>query len=631
MQFNISDFDHRVATARQLFQEGRVIPLKLVPDSVVRSWVRSQNSGLAVTDRLIFNSVSTGDWRRLEERNHEFLMHAEPEMQRLFAATAPAKWAVACVDEQGFVIKSLQEFNPVFPELATALRPGVNLGESWIGTNAPASAIAEGDVSVVCGHEHFLNEAAKFTCTAVPIFDPSGRLVGALDASKGYDGRRTSISDLVTVAAHAIEDRMVANISGAFCISLHYSAELKRSSINGLLAFSESGQFLGANPFGRQLLGIEGAPDCEFADLFGKSFGNVIDDLRRAKDAPFAIESKCGIRLKAQIYSAAHASGQRVIATQPLSIAPAATKAVYADPNFTPQMTNALQAFAHDVPILINGETGTGKEVLARLLHENGPRSSGRFIAINCSSIPAGLIESELFGYEKGAFTGANRSGMIGKIEQAHGGTLFLDEIGDMPLELQARLLRVLQERQLTRIGGMRPIPLEFSLICATHHDLVDLMARNTFREDLYYRIKGLRIEMPPLRLRSDIDALIDHLLRVEAGARSVPRLSERAREALQRYCWPGNIRELCQALRLGVALAGASAIDLPHLPPELASTLTESDEEAFGPLEHAECEAIRKVFERYKGNVSATARSLGIARATLYRKLKQIGLPLRH
>lgn len=624
MQLSASDFDRRVATARQLFLEGRDVPPQLIPDSVVRSWARSQNNGLAFSDRLIFNSVSFSDQRRLKERNHDLLRYAEPEMQRLFAATASAKWAVACIDEQGFVIKSLQEFNPSCLSLATALRPGVNLSESGAGTTAPACALAEGGLSIVCGHEHFLDEARIFSCTAAPIFAPSGRLIGALDASRQYDGRRIGISDALTVAAHAIEDRMV---SGAICISLHYSAELKGTSLNGLLAFSESGQLLGANPFARQLLGIENGCELEFSDLFGKSYGDAIDALRRTKDAPVTMEGVNGVRFQANIHSPVRTPGQRSIATPPLSMAPSAPQAVYADPAFTPEMSNALRAFAHDVPILINGETGTGKEVLARLLHENGPRSKGPFVAINCSSIPAGLIESELFGYENGAFTGANRSGMIGKLEQAHGGTLFLDEIGDMPLELQTHLLRVLQERQITRIGGIRTIPLEFSLICATHRDLDALMAQRAFREDLYYRIKGLRIEMPSLRQRCDIDALIDHLLRVEAGARPVPNLSARAHDALLRYPWPGNIRELSHVIRLGVALAEAGEIDLPQLPAEVAATLSKPSKEPEGVLEHAEGEAIRAVFAQHKGNVSATARTLGIARATLYRKLRQLGL----
>lgn len=631
MQLHISDFDRRVAAARQLFQEGRDIPRKLVHDSIVRSWVRSQNNGLVVSDRLIFNSVSISDQRRLEERNHELLSFAEPEMRRLFAATAAAKWAIACIDEQGFVIKSMHEFNPGFPELATALRLGVNLGENGAGTTAPACAITDGCLSVVCGYEHFLDEASAFTCSAVPIFDPSGRLIGVLDASRQYDGRRIGISDALAVAVHEIENRMVSSISGALCISLHYSAELKGTSMNGLLAFSQDGRLLGANPFARHLMGIEGSPACEFSDLFGRSFGDTIDALRRAKDAPLMVESASGIRVQAQIYNAARVFEQKTVARPSFSPTSAAERAVYADPTFTSEMSNALRAFAHDVPILIDGETGTGKEVLAQLLHANGPRSNGDFIAINCSSIPAGLIESELFGYENGAFTGANRAGMMGKLEQAHGGTLFLDEIGDMPLDLQARLLRVLQERQVTRVGGARTISLDFSLISATHQNLVELMTQQRFRQDLYYRIKGLRIEMPPLGLRSDIDTLIDHLLRVEAGARPVPNLSMRARQALRDYSWPGNIRELSNALRLGVALAEAGVIDLPQLPAELTSNLIESHQEAIGPLEHAECQAIRKVFEQHAGNVSATARSLGIARATLYRKLKQLGLSSRY
>lgn len=304
-----------------------------------------------------------------------------------------------------------------------------------------------------------------------------------------------------------------------------------------------------------------------------------------------------------------------------------------ADSHLQSRICQAMRAFSHDIPILIGGETGTGKEVLARHLHEGGPRASGPFVAINCSAIPAGLIESELFGYDNGAFTGARRGGMAGRLEQANGGTLFLDEIGDMPIELQARLLRVLQERMLTRLGSTRSITLDCSVVCATHRDLAQRVAAGEFREDLYYRINGLRVTLPALRERGDLDELIDHLLAQSSAAFESVCLSPAARRCLHLHHWPGNIRELQQVIRVGCALAESGLIDLAQLPPELTEgrqMAVERTVAAAAPattLYQAESEAVRVAFERHAGNVSATARALGITRATLYRKLRSYGI----
>jgi transcriptional regulator with PAS, ATPase and Fis domain len=306
------------------------------------------------------------------------------------------------------------------------------------------------------------------------------------------------------------------------------------------------------------------------------------------------------------------------------------------DPALQDALSRARKAFARDIPVLINGETGTGKEVFARLLHEGSRRAGEAFVAINCSSIPASLIESELFGHAEGAFTGSRKGGASGKIEQAHKGTLFLDEIGDMPPELQGRLLRVLQERSLTRLGSSQLIKVDCALICATHRDLKQLSANQGFREDLYYRINGLRVVLPALRERHDLDALIQHLLRAETNAHPSPRLSKVALQALLAYRWPGNVRQLYQTLRLAAALAeNEEEIGLQHLPDDVLEDCDTPVESAPGTpqpqpkagdtLQVSKLRAIKAAVEASGGNLSAAARSLGIGRATLYRKLKAI------
>ncbi len=228
-----------------------------------------------------------------------------------------------------------------------------------------------------------------------------------------------------------------------------------------------------------------------------------------------------------------------------------------------------------DIPILVLGETGTGKELLARAIHQESQRARQPFIAVNCASIPDTLIESELFGYEEGAFTGARRKGAVGKILQANGGTLFLDEIGDMPIALQAHLLRVLQERQVVPLGSNKAMAVDVAIVCATHRNLREMIAAQTFREDLYYRLNGLAVQLPALRERSDLAALA--ALHRPARGITQPDAVGRGRRALLTRCpWPGNVRQLFNVLRTAcVMAAGERTIRREHLPDDFLDDIS--------------------------------------------------------
>ncbi len=312
---------------------------------------------------------------------------------------------------------------------------------------------------------------------------------------------------------------------------------------------------------------------------------------------------------------------------------PAVTDFVCKDEQVQAAFERAKRAFLHDLPVVIQGETGTGKEVVARALH-HARRPRGPFVPINCSAIPEGLIESELFGYVDGAFTGGRKGGAAGKVEQANGGTLFLDEIGDMPLALQTRLLRVLQERSLTRVGGAGLVYVDISVVCATHRDLKLLVAQQSFRQDLYYRLAGSSISLPPLRRRGDIEELIDHFLEREAGPSGAPALSCEARRALRAYSWPGNIRQLQQVIRTSIATTDDGTIALQHLPEDLSDTPSPPDEHGGTEVGHGlrdiqvgklTIERVRRALTARRDNISAAARDLGISRGTLYKRIRQM------
>ena len=286
-----------------------------------------------------------------------------------------------------------------------------------------------------------------------------------------------------------------------------------------------------------------------------------------------------------------------------------------------------------DFPVLITGETGTGKEMFAKAIHLESARRDKPIISINCAAIPAELLESELFGYEPGAFTGASRSGKLGRFQLAEGGTVFLDEIGDMPLPLQAKLLRVLQERELERVGGGMPVPIDVRIVAATRRDLPDMIRCGTFREDLYYRLNVINLEMIPLREHpEDIPLYISHTLeRLNREYRTDILLSDAAKRRLQEYRWPGNVRELMNVITSAYASCDLLLIDEMDLPTKLLSKPRPAGARRL-PDMVAEYEAavIRDALRRHNQNIPAAARELGIDRSLLYRKMQKAGITIK-
>ncbi|WP_347247696.1 sigma 54-interacting transcriptional regulator, partial [Zoogloea sp.] len=454
------------------------------------------------------------------------------------------------------------------------------------------------------------------------------------------------------------------------------------SLCEALLAISPEGDLLGADQAALELLGMrrEDLPRRHYNMLFDVPLGTLIDRARRDPSSLIAISGRNGERFYARLRgnfgalvagapALVDAKGERMATRSrqepPAAAAAAAPQAAARPTGGKPRLTlqslstgdERLQAaidkgtriLGRDIPILIQGESGAGKEMFAKAFHNSGPRSAGPFVALNCAAIPETLIESELFGYSGGAFTGARKEGAVGKIQQAHGGTLFLDEIGDMPLSLQARLLRVLQERCVTPLGTNKSIPVDITLVCATHRRLKEEVARGGFREDLYYRLNGLCINLPSLRERSDIDSLIEKLLLEEAGPDRKVRVSRKVMDAFISYRWPGNIRQLNNVIKVAIALLDddEETIETWHLPDDIfeeiseighpaatpqhdggtariniAATVGAASGASMGRLEEIERDMIQRTLEAENGNISSAARRLGISRNTLYRKL---------
>ena len=301
---------------------------------------------------------------------------------------------------------------------------------------------------------------------------------------------------------------------------------------------------------------------------------------------------------------------------------------ITADPEMLKVCRTIEKVAASDVSVLLLGESGTGKELLARGLHELSPRAKERFVAINCAAIPENLLESELFGYEKGAFTGAAKQ-TIGKIEYAHRGTLFLDEIGDLPMPLQAKLLRFLQERVIERLGGRGEIPVDVRVVAATHQNLTEHIKIGRFREDLYYRLSEITVRIPPLRDRQGDKSLLAHAFLekfAQMNGRHLRGFTPEALAAIEAHPWPGNVREIENTMKRAVIMAETGQITVADL--ALPTTVVREDSLNLRQVrEEAERNAVLKALARANGNVAQAAELLGVSRPTLYDLLSRFGL----
>ncbi|RMT95983.1 hypothetical protein ALP39_200014 [Pseudomonas marginalis pv. marginalis] len=510
----------------------------------------------------------------------------------------------------------------------------ITLGSCWSeafrGTNALGTALVEARPTTIDCGEHFLDRLNEISCASVPIHCAQGNLLGVLDLTReGPLGRVQERTALLSMAVSQIESRVFnASYPDEIVLAFHSRRQYLESSWQGLMAVSLGGQILAVSAQACQLLNDErsslvGRRCEEFLgvdgmQLLSQSHGGRVGSLRTAKGEFFYKTLR--VPQRSISVSVPSRSTVKVPPTQPQLESLAGSNTRYAR-----ALRMARQGLANELPVLLLGETGTGKEVIARALHMAGIRCDRPFVAVNCAAIPEGLIESELFGYREGAFTGSRRGGMVGRLQQAHGGTLFLDEIGDMPLALQARLLRVLQDRKVAPLGAGEEQSIDIALICATHRDLKRQVEDKQFREDLFYRVNGISVLLPALRERDDVAPLMTQLL-VKLGAPDV-LLDEELSRLLLDYHWPGNIRQLEMVLRTALAMreAGDSVLTPEHLPDSMLDELNASERPPSGSIRENELELIRQSLDTHQGNVSAAADTLGISRATLYRKLKQL------
>ena len=587
------------------------LPQAPVPSLIFDSWRRSMEQhhldpGSLQGPRILSEPLL----KECRERAELFMRIAGEAVGQLHHRVRHADYCVMLTDAQGQTID-----HRVDTAIRTDCRKaGLYLGTCWSeaeeGTCGVATVLTSKAAVTVHKRDHFRAAFIGLTCSAAPIFDPQGNLLGVMDASalKSPDDRRSQhlVRQLVAQSAEAIENAFFMHSAREhWVLQAHSTPGFVDSQPDLLLAWDRDGRLHALNSKARQALRLRFG---QVPEHIGEVFD--LDALRAVTDQSAQQLHWLGQpgALHARVNAPRRTPARTALAPQ-------------VDARVEENLRLAVRVKDRNLPVLVQGETGAGKEVFARQLHERSARRTGPFVAVNCAAIPENLIESELFGYVAGAFTGASSKGMPGLLVQADGGTLFLDEIGDMPLALQTRLLRVMAEGEVAPLGAAKTRAVDIQVICASHRDLAVLVGEGRFREDLYFRLGCARFCLPPLRERTDKLALINRLLEQEARPVGI---GSAALELLLGYAWPGNVRQLRHVLAYASAVCEGDTVQVADLPVEVRGEQIEAlVEESVSP----ERQVVLDALIRHRWKPLPTAQALGISRATLYRRVNQLGI----
>ncbi|EHK9087165.1 sigma-54-dependent Fis family transcriptional regulator [Vibrio parahaemolyticus] len=570
------------------------------------SWIRSEQAGLKQRRRPEDIRVTPAT---LQDRRHQlnFLLEtvtqfALPLFNQLFAHSDSR---LILTDADGVIIGSWGQ--PKFREKLTeiALSSGACWQEKVKGTNAIGTAIIEAKPVSVIGDQHFIQHHRFISCSANPIFDHLGHLIGILDITSEQKKHDFSTQVLVQNMVQQVENQLLNLIpQGHIRVDLACEKGLLNSGWQGIIIANEDGQILAHNQVASQLLAQQ--------NVIGQSLDDILSI--QSTDHPFVFKTKPLTDKKVKSRS--------VTASNDLH---------YGDSTVEHCWQQANRVIDKDISLLILGETGVGKNEFVKALHKNSQRKTGPLVSVNCGALPKDLVESELFGYVAGAFTGANNKGYQGKIRQAHKGILFLDEIADLPLDAQSRLLHVLQDKTVLPVGSNQSVQVDTQIIAATHKDLDSLVSEGLFRQDLYYRLNGLIIELPRFEERDDKQQLIENIHR--RHAESEQQLCPHLLSLLLSYSWPGNLRELDSLIKVSALMAqGEETLELAHVPTHLSKKLSQAQDVATAAEPTLKLRAtvedkLLKTYQANQGNISKTSRMLGVSRNTIYRKLKSLGI----
>ena len=589
--------------------------------------------------------------------DHQLLIGtAEPFMHQLYSFVKGTEFFALLTDSKGCILTIIGDETILSEAFSYKMMPGAYMDEGSIGTNAMGTALAEEMPVQISGDEHYIEAYHKWTCSASPIRDTSGAIIGVLDLTGYCELVHPHTLGMVVAAAKAIERMLqVQEYNHALEMAKLYNETIIDSISAGILTAGLDGTIKTVNHYAPELFGyttseIRGMKAWQLFDGWNQVLSASSAHRNLAEEEVMVNSRKNKLMLTLSTYPII--SSQKdlmdivmvfkdVKKVRKLANRIMGRKAIYTFDKIVGEnkQFKRVVEFAKKVAdsrsgILIQGESGTGKELFAQAIHNHSSRREEAFVAMNCGAIPKTLIEAELFGYEEGAFTGAKNSGNPGKFEIADGGTLFLDEIGEMPLDMQTRLLRVLEEGTISRVGSNKACVVDVRIIAATNKNLQEEVSKGNFRKDLYYRLNVLPILLPPLRQRKDdLPLLIDYFTqRLSKRLNKKPlMLTDPQLAGLMAYDWPGNVRELENFIELMIHTEAVPAEfrheQLPHpamAAPALVPSAPGPDEDL--PLAEIQRRHILQVFNKYNGNISLSAKALGIARNTLYRNLEMMG-----
>ena len=609
---------------------------------------RSKDYGVDRERKFSKKMLSSEELEKRLNDSRELISIAVPYIEMINSSIDNKDFIIVLTDEKGCILyitgdeTIVQEFKKI------NLIIGAYMDEKSIGTNAMGTAIEEDKPVQITAEEHYIEAFQTLTCSAAPIHNASGGIIGTLNLTGASSKKHPHTLGMVMIGVKAIENEIHKNkTSKVLKESYNYMESLIDNMSKGIIMVDTDGVIRNINTLGADIF------NKEKLEVIGKSIENIVPDFKNIimileddKEHKKEIKLKHFCQYKTVLTFKAIKLKDKVIGTLILMQEEKDVEKVKntgAFYNFDDiigesaaiknVITNCKLISNSPSTVLIQGESGTGKEILAQAIHNYSHRRNNNFVAINCGAIPENIIESELFGYEDGTFTGGKKGGKRGKFELAHEGTLFLDEIGEMPIDMQVKILRVLQEGRITRLGGDKEIPVDVRVIAATNRDLKEEIKKGKFREDLYYRLCVIPVVLPPLReRRGDVTRLIQFFLRVKALKidKSVPTLDEGLYESLIHYNWPGNIRELENCIENIVNLGGKISFDLFSKEQNAIDIDDTGDDElqiSTCNLEEIEKRVIEKAIKLYDKNMTKVAVALGISRNTLYLKVKKYGI----
>ncbi|HEX8594083.1 MAG TPA: sigma-54-dependent Fis family transcriptional regulator [Pseudomonas sp.] len=607
--------------------------VSLAHDIIIQdSWARCRAFGLDHQSSPSFDQLPGTEVIALLDRYHSLVQTTHQEVLPVYEnILANSNCLILLADYQGQLLKSWGAQRFIEPSRTQGFMAGASWVERGTGTNAIGTALACEQAVHIEHDEHFLKANRFMTGSAAPIFDAGRRIIGVLDVSSDSFLPPSHTLGMVKMMSQSVENRLILDQFQDTHFQLTFNTGLNNldSQWAGLLIFDETGQIISANRRADSLLGVS-LLRANIENLFKSPVARLLDE---PEGQPFALQASGHNRfhglLRRPKRKPIHLHAVPPPKATPNDLVPLAAVGL-GDAKVEKAVRQAERLLEKNIALLIHGETGVGKEVFVKALHHASSRSARPLIAVNCAAIPADLVESELFGYEKGAFTGAHHKGSIGLIRKADKGTLFLDEVGDMPLPVQARLLRVLQERCVQPLGSSEQYPVDVQLISATNRNLREQVQLGHFRQDLYYRISGLNLELPPLRQRTDKAMLIQRIWEQHRETQQDQGFEPKVLALFEEHPWPGNLRQLSTVIQVALALADDQPIGIEHLPDDFFADMETGSQSlrmpamVDGKARLAETEDLNDLLQATGGNISQLAKRLGVSRNTLYKRLRE-------